>query len=238
MDYGQITLNNQRSFDDYGFIITDLEIGQPSPNLNLVSIPYLNGVYDFSNASGETTYTTRDIRIVFSYDKYEMFNSRLTAIYYDFINYLNSVQDMSELKIDFIQGTFEARVYSVSNINLFEEELKIEVTLIAQPFRKFDTYEGNDEWDLIDFDYDYFQDVEFEVINNDYEKKIQLNNISITRESPQIEVKGNVYMKFKGFIYKFNTGTYSNVIKLEKGMNDIILYGVGTIKFLFKKEMI
>ena len=234
---GQIEINNKKTYDDFKFKITNLEISQPSPKLNLIELPYMNGVYDFSNVTGETKFDTREINVEFEYDNEQYFISDSSLIYYNFINFLYSMSSMDYFKIDYIYGLFNGRVCSISSLDLFEETYKITVNIIAQPFRKCESFVGDDNLETMYLDYAYFQNYSFTICNENY-KEINIYNPSISKETPTIKVKGNITIKFKGIEYTFTEGEVTNVIRFDIGDNDIQIKGYGEIEFIFYKEMI
>ena len=238
MEYGQFKYDGLKSYDDFGFVIKDLYIGMPQPNLILESVPYMQGVYDFSSVGGETKYTTRDIQITLQLDRYEYFIKNIVYFNLKVVNWLNNVQTMQELKIDYVQGTFMARVEEIGELQVTEDTIELAVKFKAQPFRTWDLYEGHNIWDEMNFDSDWFQDTKFTVLDDEYKVDIELKNISVTKAKPVIIVDGNVKVEFDGFIYTFGSGKYYNQIWLSKGINKVKLYGYGTIEFVWFKELI
>ena len=238
MECGQFEYDGLKSYDDFGFVIKDLYIGMPQPNLILESVPYMQGVYDFSSVGGETKYTTREIQITLQLDRYEYFIKNIVYFNLKVVNWLNNVQTMQELKIDYIQGTFLARVEEIGELQVTEDTIELSVKFKAQPFRTWDLYEGHNIWDEMNFDSDWFQEVKFTTLDDEYKTEIELNNISVTKAKPIINVTGNVTLEYGGFIYTFTKGQYINTIRLEKGINKLKIYGYGTIEFLWRKELI
>ena len=238
MEYGQFEYDGLKSYDDFGFVIKDLYNGMPQPNLILESVPYMQGVYDFSSVGGETKYTTRDIQITLQLDRYEYFIKNIVYFNLKVVNWLNNVQTMQELKIDYVQGTFMARVEEIGELQVTEDTIELAVKFKAQPFRTWDLYEGHNIWDEMNFDSDWFQDTKFTVLDDEYKVDIELKNISVTKAKPVIIVDGNVKVEFDGFIYTFGSGKYYNQIWLSKGINKVKLYGYGTIEFVWFKELI
>ena len=88
--YG-IIKNNKHSFDDFGLWIVDKQIDPPAKKRITSSIPYMNGVYDFSQIYGEITYEERTLKYVFEIveDTKEMLNIKKIEV----VNWL-----MSDLK--------------------------------------------------------------------------------------------------------------------------------------------
>ena len=231
---GQIEFNGIRSYDDFNFVISDIKIGEPTPNTIFASVPFQNGVYDFSAIGGEITYSTRTIQVTFLLNKYEVFQERINSIYSIFKNKLYS-DTFKPLKVSWLDGTFSARVSSISDINLLEEDRTIEVIFIAQPFRTFEEYEGTDIWDNFNFETDYVQYNSYDVEDK---KEIVLYNLSSIRANPYIICNASgMSLIYKNKEYVLQGGS-NKPIRLEKGKNTIIVKGTGNITFLWKREVI
>ena len=238
MEYGQFKYDGLKSYDDFGFTIKELYIGMPKPDIILESVPYMQGVYDFSSVGGETKYSTRNISMILELNRYEYYIKNITYYNLKVVNWLNKAQIMQELIIDYIPGKFIARVEEVSDLKVTEETIELEIKFIAQPFRTWHLQEGHNIWNEMNFDSDWFQDTKFTVLDDEYKVDIELNNISVTKAKPVIIVDGNVKVEFDGFIYTFGSGKYYNQIWLSKGINKVKLYGYGTIEFVWFKELI
>lgn len=230
---GQIEFNNKKTYDDFGFVISDISIGDPTPNNIFVSVPYGNGVYDFSCINGDMTYGTREISIRFRYEEFEILQNRINAIYNDFKKNLYS-ETMEMLKVSWMRGFFMAKLSSISPVNLLEEERIVETTFIAQPFRTYENYEGDDIWDTFNFLTDYTQYNEHSV--NGY-KIIDLYNLSSKKCIPDIVCDSKFTIEFKGNEYRLNSGI-NKCIQLDIGKNTITCKGIGNIRILWRREVI
>lgn len=61
MTYG-VTIDGTNTLTEWGLILlADLVVESPAPNLNLVTVPGVNGAYDFSEILGAVTFQTRNI---------------------------------------------------------------------------------------------------------------------------------------------------------------------------------
>lgn len=230
---GQIEFNDIKTYDDFGFLIDDIIIENPSPNLVLQTVPYQSGVYDFTEVGG-LTYSTRLIKVKLKLEKYESYQNRLNVLYYNFINRLNST-GMRELKISWIEGIFKSRVQSISDFILLEEERIIEVIFLSQPFRTHEIFEGNDLWDTFNFENGVFQTTKYEITE---ETNITLYNLSATKVFPEIICSNAMSILYNNITYNIPSGTNKNILRLEKGENTLRITGVGTIEFKWKREVI
>lgn len=61
MTYGVI-IDGIDTKEEWGLILLDdLVVDTPAPNINMVSVPGVNGAYDFTEVLGSITYSTRNI---------------------------------------------------------------------------------------------------------------------------------------------------------------------------------
>lgn len=61
MTYGVI-IDGMDTKEEWGLILLDdLTVESPAPNINLVTVPGVNGAYDFSDILGSVTYQMRNI---------------------------------------------------------------------------------------------------------------------------------------------------------------------------------
>jgi hypothetical protein len=243
---GQLEFNGIKTYDDLGFVINDISIGNPSPILIHQRVPYQNGVYDFSEINGNVAYTTREIKVQLKLEKYEVRQAVLNTLYYQLVNKFMSITfsglEMTDLKISWLEGVFQARVSNISDFKLLEEERIIELTFIAQPFRTWEEYEGNDIWDTFNFETDIAQSNKIILTNANTD--ITLYNLSVVRVQPVIKCSKEMSIIFKQIVYNLKSGYNSNVFWLEKGINEhiniecVIGNGTETIEFLWKREVI
>lgn len=230
--YG-IVKDNKHSFNDFGLWIVDKQIDPPSKKRITSSIPYMNGVYDFSELYGEETYEERSLKYVFEIveDTKELLNIKKIEA----INWLMSGGKFY-LYDDAIPGfKFFAECFDSS----FTEEGtigKLTVNLVAYPFKISTMQDGHDIWDEFNFELDMFQETKFEIENI---KNIQLYNNGAIGINPIVVCSSNMEITKGNTTYKFNSGeTKSWSFKLDKGLNNLIIKGTGTIEFKWHKEVL
>lgn len=230
--YG-IIKNNKHSFDDFGLWIIDKQIDPPSKKRITSSIPYMNGVYDFSQIYGETTYEERSLQYVFEIveDTKEMLNIKKIEA----INWLMS-DGKCYLYDDAIPGfKFFAECVDIS----FSEEGtrgKLTAKFNAYPFKISTLQDGHDIWDEFNFELDIVQDTKFEIENI---KNIQLYNNGAIGINPIVVCSNDMEIIKGTTTFKFKAGeSKSWSFKLDKGLNDLTIKGTGTIEFKWSKEVL
>lgn len=233
---GQITFNNKKSFDDYSLHLIDVDIGYPEKKEVLVTVPYMNGNYDFSSLYGEDTYSNRQVKVKFALKSpYNKTRTLLNIQYDKVVDWLFS-SGIADLKIDYVEYIFNAKVKNISSKTKFLNTESIEVTFECYPFRKPELFEGDDIWDEFNFELDVAQIVDFNIIGN---KIISLINVGAISVTPTVICDANFEVIHNEITYKFASGmTKDYRFKLNKGDNIITVIGTGNISFKFKKEVI
>ena len=233
---GQITFNHKKSFDDYSLHLIDVDIGYPEKKEISVTVPYMNGNYDFSSVYGEDTYSNRQVKVKFALKSpYNKTRTLLNIQYDKVVDWLFS-SGISDLKIDYVEYSFSAKVKAISSKTKFLNTESIEVTFECYPFRKPELFEGDDIWDEFNFELDVAQSVDFNVVGS---KRISLINVGAIAVTPTVICDTNLEVIHNEITYKFTSGmTKDYRFKLNKGDNIITVIGTGNISFKFKKEVI
>ncbi len=209
---GQIIINDKGSLDDFNFIIEDINIGNPTPNIITATVPYMNGYYDFSEITGELTYSNREIIAKFKYKEYEAFISNLNSIYLGFINWLYQA---GEIKVSWIKGYFEGRVTSISELSLLEDERVIEVTFLCQPFRI----------------------LKEEKVELNIENTLTLSLLNSGTRKTYLSARANSNMKIISASkeYSLEANKETKLFKLDIEANNITIQGAGEINLIWKE---
>lgn len=229
-----IIKNNKHSYNDFGLKILSREFNPPSKKKIKETLPFMNGSYDFSLLYGENVYEERTIKYVFDFrykDKIDFFNKK-TAIT-DWL--LNSSKE--PLYDDLIPGYYFIAECDDS-ISFDEGYIDCEVTVVfnAYPFKISTLQDGHDIWDNFNFELDMVQETKFE---SESTKNIQLYNNGAIGINPIVVCSSNMEIIKGNTTYKFNSGeTKAWNFKLDKGLNDLIIKGTGTIEFKWYKEVL
>lgn len=233
---GQLEFNNLKSYDNFNLIIKTVEVSYPTPKLIKNSVPFQNGEYDFTELYGDTPYSNRPIKVEFEYEGLKVATrTRLYSLYTEIVNWLYGAGE-SKLIIDYEVGYFKGRVVNISPVEVLSGTGKITVEFDCYPFRIYEQPEGNDIWDIFNFDLDYSQDTSYEVNG---ELDIDLFNSSIISKTPEVTCSAAMEVTKNGITYKFKPGSSKDWrFILNKGSNKLSIKGTGTIKFKFIKEVL
>ena len=222
------------SYDEFGLIIKSKKISLPSKNKIELTVPFVNGTYDFSFLSGDQTYSDRTLEYVFSLttdnpNAIEIYGNQV--IHWLLDGGRAKLEDDEILNYYFMAECISAN-YSVISRNIWE----ITARFKAYPFRISEYYEGHDIWDIFNFEEDYAQQTAFTITNP---TEITLYNPSAISITPTVICTGDMAIQMNDTTYKFVAGTTKDYrFKLAKGENHMVITGQGDIEFKFRKEVL
>lgn len=227
-----IQFNNKHSWKDIGLTIKSKKIGFPSPNIITDSVPFLNGIYDFSKIYGEISYGERVLKYVFNiigFDKIDMNFLKIKVA-----NWLKTAENKI-LKDDSIVGYYF--LGKVTNLDFVEKNSigEIEVEFTCYPFKFRDELEGDLTWDNFNFELDVLQQVEFDIKDG---REVILYNFSSRKIYPRIITDSDFELIKGNTIYILYPQSEKFKFALEVGENKFYVIGNGTIKFEFSKEVL
>lgn len=232
-----IQFNNKHSYRDFGLILKERDIGNPSKVKVKERVPYSNLEYDFSNLYGSPTYEERPLS--YTFHLVEKSNSKInymsaqTAV----LNWLCGTLGKTPLKDDvFPDYYFLAEVEDGPSTVYFRTDGTITVKFMAYPFKIAELQEGNDIWDSFNFLLDYAQDTSFEITSS---ADITLYNPGISVVYPIITATESMQIEKDDITYNIPIGsTKSYEFSLSPGENEMKIIGTGSISFEYYKELI
>lgn len=207
----------------------------PAKNEVIESVAFMNGVYDFSRILGEDSYQNRPITYTFHiYERdrdYRKHNQTVLE---------NRLMKHGVIKLE---DTYDANYHYLGKcVSVSTEDdhiygrLIITIEFDCYPFKIAKQAEGNDIWDIFNFDLDYAQDTEYEVNGS---RSITLYNAGIPSVVPEITVSGEITVSNGQRQSTINNSIFKNIgFRLMPGENQLTLSGQGTVSFHFYKELI
>lgn len=228
-----ITINEKHSFKDFKLTIKNKKIGIPKKKKIKESLPYMNGSYDFTALYGEPTYDDRELEYSFNVigeNKFDLNSKKMKIL--EWLTEKNTFDLFDDtLPEYYFKSTIEELDFNEQG-NTGELNLK----LSCYPFKICKNLEGNDVWDIFNFESDFAQSNKF---NIQYETKINLFNCSSINVVPTIVASSNFTIVKDNFEFKINPGITTDWrFYLNKGDNPLIINGVGEIEFKFRKEVL
>lgn len=232
----QIIFNGKKSYDDFGLILESFNIQPPSKKKIKESVPFMNGSYDFSTVAtnGEPVYNERTIRINFYLA--ERNRAMLYIKYSQMMTWLLAAGKSELIFTDMPDTYFLAEVEEAPDFEEIVARLgRFQITFVGEPFKYGVDYEGQKLWDPFNFETDYMQDTEFDVIGS-ATATIYNPGLPVV---PLINVNASMIVTLNGYIANLQPGDNKDYkFKLQPGANSITVTGTGHIKFLFRKVLL
>lgn len=235
-----ITLHGKHSYKDFGAWLKSKTICVPSTIKITETVPYMQGVYDFTELYGEQTYDERTLEYEFDLvakNKWSDPKKELRIRSTEFINWIKSSSKSELIDDDFPGFYFLAEVedsIEIDDSDIYVFTIKVKFTAYGLMIKK--DYEGQTEWDSFCFETDVMQQTRFGIKGA---KEIILYNNGIRSLTPKIISDAEFILKKDYIEYKIGCGiTKDYRFILAKGENKITIVGTGNIEFLFKIEVL
>lgn len=226
----------KHSYSDLGITMAPgREIGIPNKKKILVSIPFSNEEFDFSEIYGSQTYEPRTLKYPFNIQ--DTTKERMITKKTKILNWLMNSHGKQKLYDDVYPGYyFLAEIEGSTSFSENWADGILTVTFKAYPFMIAELPEGNDIWDSFNFELDVAQIVDFEVNGN---IEVTLINAGVPDVIPEITCSSQMTIIKDGISYTIVPGiTKDEDFMLRSGENAIKIIGNGTISFKFFKELI
>jgi len=230
-----ITFNLKHSYTDFNLILNNKKIGTPSKKKITIPMPFMNGNYDFSTlgSNGEITYNQRAIDI-----KFTLISTSKAKLHIELVKVVAWLQDISQNKLifdDIKDYYFLAEVEEGIEITEKNNIAEITVKFIADPFKTGVDYATNNLWDTFNFEEDYLQSSDYDVVGT---KTITLYNPGRI-VTPIINCNANMNIVYNSVTYNLIIGDNKPYgLRLANGANSIVINGTGHVSFLYRKQVI
>lgn len=229
-----ITFNNFDTRENDMYLI-DRSAPTPAEKEIIENVPFAHGVYDFSNILGERIFSNRPISYTFHIHEHD----------YDRRKHEQTVLENKLLgtHITQLEDTHDSSYYYLGKcVSVSVEDdheygrLIVNIDFDCYPFKISKLPEGHDIWDEFNFELDVSQIPEFEVNGS---QEVTLYNTGASSVVPTIKTSSEFTIEIDTISVTVSAGTHkSELIRLRKGENRIMLTGNGTIEFDFYKELI
>ena len=232
--YG-INYKDKHSFKDFNVtILNTREISTPQKKKVVVTIPFMNGSYDFSNLYNDLCFDERTIEYEFLIK--ETSSERLEFKRMQLESWLLSSNEKTMLVDDNLRGYYysaECREIEFEEINHIG---KMKVTFVAYPFKFRDAFEGKLLWDEFNFELDILQETSFTI---EGQKRVVIYNQSAINVFPVIIADSEMTINKERINYNFLAGKTDNTdFYLNKGKNILQIKGNGKIEIRFRREVL
>ncbi|MDN6291073.1 MAG: phage tail protein, partial [Tetragenococcus koreensis] len=212
--------------------------GNPEKEKALVKVPFSDVEYDFSKLYGDQNMSTRTLSYTFHvFDRRVNTPEQVNHLKTRAVNHFMQTNKMIELYDDaYPNWHFLAEVRDAPSFN--EDSIIGELTIEFEAYKFMigNEIEGNDIWDIFDFDFDVAQTTK---VNIDTFRQVFLINSSPTVVSPTVKASSDFVIDFNGVTYLVDKGWSSDPdFRLTSKINILNVTGNGTIEFNWRKEMI
>lgn len=223
-----VTFGTKNSYDDFGLILTDKDIGFPEPKLEKVDVIGADGVIDLSEVlNDDIKYKTRKLQFTFTVLKGNKYWASTVA---DIANYLHGKK--LRIQMDFDPAYYYTGRCKINSFKTSKRLCTITIDAECEPYRL--DINGNGEkwlWDTFSFQNGFIR-VNVVTVNGSLQVNLQ-NQRKIV--SPTFTCSTAMTVTFDGVTYNLPKGkTQVLGIRLQYGTNYVTFKGNGTVKIEYQ----
>lgn len=223
-----VTFGTKNSYDDFGLILTDKDIGFPEPKLEEVDVIGADGVIDLSEVlNDDIKYKTRKLQFTFTVLKGNKYWASTVA---DVANYLHGKK--LRIQMDFDPAYYYTGRCKINSFKTSKRLCTITIDAECEPYRL--DINGNSEkwlWDTFSFQNGFIR-VNAVTVNGSLQVNLQ-NQRKIV--SPTFTCSTAMTVTFDGVTYNLPKGkTQVLGIRLQYGTNYVTFRGNGTVKIEYQ----
>lgn len=223
-----VTFGTKNSYDDFGLILTDKDIGFPEPKLEEVDVIGADGVIDLSEVlNDDIKYKTRKLQFTFTVLKGNKYWASTVA---DVANYLHGKK--LRIQMDFDPAYYYTGRCKINSFKTSKRLCTITIDAECEPYRL--DINGNGEkwlWDTFSFQNGFIK-VNTVTVNGSLQVNLQ-NQRKIV--SPTFTCSTAMTVTFDGVTYNLPKGkTQVLGIRLQYGTNYVTFKGNGTVKIEYQ----
>lgn len=223
-----VTFGTKNSYDDFGLILTDKDIGFPEPKLEEVDVIGADGVIDLSEVlNDDIKYKTRKLQFTFTVLKGNKYWASTVA---DVANYLHGKK--LRIQMDFDPAYYYTGRCKINSFKTSKRLCTITIDAECEPYRL--DINGNGEkwlWDTFSFQNGFIR-VNTVTVNGSLQVNLQ-NQRKIV--SPTFTCSTAMTVTFDGVTYNLPKGkTQVLGIRLQYGTNYVTFKGNGTLKIEYQ----
>lgn len=223
-----VTFGTKNSYDDFGLILTDKDIGFPEPKLEEVDVIGADGVIDLSEVlNDDIKYKTRKLQFTFTVLKGNKYWASTVA---DVANYLHGKK--LRIQMDFDPAYYYTGRCKINSFKTSKRLCTITIDAECEPYRL--DINGNGEkwlWDTFSFQNGFIR-VNTVTVNGSLQVNLQ-NQRKIV--SPTFTCSTAMTVTFDSVTYNLPKGkTQVLGIRLQYGTNYVTFKGNGTVKIEYQ----
>ena len=221
-----VTFGTKNSYDDFGLILTDKDIGFPEPKLEEVDVIGADGVIDLSEVlNDDIKYKTRKLQFTFTVLKGNKYWASTVA---DVANYLHGKK--LRIQMDFDPAYYYTGRCKINSFKTSKRLCTITIDAECEPYRL--DINGNGEkwlWDTFSFQNGFIR-VNAVTVNGSLQVNLQNQ-----RKIVSFTCSTTMTVTFDGVTYNLPKGkTQVLGIRLQYGTNYVTFKGNGTVKIEYQ----
>lgn len=223
-----VTFGTKNSYDDFGLILTDKNIGFPEPKLEEVDVIGADGVIDLSEVlNDDIKYKTRKLQFTFTVLKGNKYWASTVA---DVANYLHGKK--LRIQMDFDPAYYYTGRCKINSFKTSKRLCTITIDAECEPYRLDINGDGEKWlWDTFSFQNGFIR-VNTVTVNGSLQVNLQ-NQRKIV--SPTFTCSTAMTVTFDGVTYNLPKGkTQVLGIRLQYGTNYVTFKGNGTVKIEYQ----
>lgn len=223
-----VTFGTKNSYDDFGLILTDKNIGFPEPKLEEVDVIGADGVIDLSEVlNDDIKYKTRKLQFTFTVLKGNKYWASTVA---DVANYLHGKK--LRIQMDFDPAYYYTGRCKINSFKTSKRLCTITIDAECEPYRLDINGDGEKWlWDTFSFQNGFIR-VNTVTVNGSLQVNLQ-NQRKIV--SPTFTCSTAMTVTFDGVTYNLPKGkTQVLGIRLQYGTNYVTFRGNGTVKIEYQ----
>lgn len=223
-----VTFGTKNSYDDFGLILTDKNIGFPEPKLEEVDVIGADGVIDLSEVlNDDIKYKTRKLQFTFTVLKGNKYWASTIA---DVANYLHGKK--LRIQMDFDPAYYYTGRCKINSFKTSKRLCSITIDAECEPYR-LDINANGEKWlwDTFNFKNGFIR-MNAVTVNGSLQVNLQ-NQRKIV--SPTFICSTAMTVTFDGVEYNLPKGkTQVLGIRLQYGTNYVTFKGNGTVKIEYQ----
>lgn len=223
-----VTFGTKNSYDDFGLILTDKDIGFPEPKLEEVDVIGADGVIDLSEVlNDDIKYKTRKLQFTFTVLKGNKYWASTVA---DVANYLHGKK--LRIQMDFDPAYYYTGRCKINSFKTSKRLCTITIDAECEPYR-LDINRNGEKWlwDTFSFQNGFIR-INTVTVNGSLQVNLQ-NQRKIV--SPTFTCSTAMTVTFDGVTYNLPKGkTQVLGIRLQYGTNYVTFKGNGTVKIEYQ----
>lgn len=234
-----VEINERITFNEFdskklGLYLIERDAVSPSEKEIVETIPFMQGVHDFSMLLGERIFDNRLITYTFFRPQTDYYERKLLEQEIKRKLMMNGILHLYDSHDESFYWYGKCKSVEVDDSEE-NRSLTVKIVFDVYPFMLSKNDYFDDVWDTFNFNHHVANWTKYLIKGK---KKIFLINNGDTSLSPTIITDSDMKIILRDKTYTFKKGENKDfLMKLERGINELTIYGNGVIKFRYRTEV-